>query len=133
MSSSIVENKYSKEKSFKFRGIQRNDFNDDEYNPNRLNNLFYEDCFQKKYDEIYNFILQNVISKYENISSCDMFYEDMDGNPDRVYYIRYNNDLSFKLKNKIHYSILEDIYSFCEKKNFPSVFNNITILLVKGR
>lgn len=128
---------YSKDKSFRFQGI---DFPKDDYVPNNSNDRVLSkfsienrivDDYEDSYTKIYNFILSNLIPKYNELVCCDIFHEDIEGNPSNEYRIKYGEDLSFTKRNDLHYKILEDINNFCVVSKFPSVFNNLTVLLIK--
>ena len=80
---------------------------------------------------IYKFILNNILSKYDVLSSCDLLHEDELGNPAIEFYIKYEDYLSFDERNLLNYNILEDIYNFCVASNFVSDFENISIFLVQ--
>ena len=84
------------------------------------------------FSKVYSFILQNIISKYDELTSCTMLHEDMEGNPNIIFNIKFNGDLSFSKRNALHTTILEEICQFCDSSNFPFIFDDISLLLVKG-
>lgn len=86
---------------------------------------------RNSYYFIYKFILNNILSKYDILSSCDLLHEDELGNPAIEFYIKYEDYLSFDERNLLNYEILEDIYNFCVASNFVSDFENISIFLVQ--
>ena len=87
----------------------------------------------KYYSKVYYFILNNIIPDYDELFSCIMLHEDIDGNSNIIFNIIFNNEMSFSKRNELHYNILEKICEFCDSSNFSHVFEEITILLVEGR
>lgn len=85
------------------------------------------------YSEVYLFILRNIISNNNELVSCDMVHEDMEGNPNIIFNIRFKNNLSFSKRKQLHFDILKEINEFCISSDFSFIFANITVLLVKGR
>lgn len=83
------------------------------------------------YYKIYKFILNNILSKYDVLFSCDLHHEDELGNPSIEFYIKYMDYLSFDERNILNYKILEEIYNFCVISKFVSSFENISIFLVQ--
>ena len=83
------------------------------------------------YDDIYKFILNNVIPQYDILYSCDFLHEDELGNLAIEFYIKYNGYLSFDERNILNYKILEDIYNFCVDSDFAQDFENLSIFLVQ--
>ena len=87
----------------------------------------------KSFSMIHEFILSEILPQYEELLTCDFFNEDIDGNPSNEYYIRFKKDLSIKKRNQLHYEILEKIYNYCKKNNFPLSFKKITLILTRVR
>lgn len=135
-SSADVKN-YSIGNPFKFQELLGSGIQNNNYNPKYLNDITYNNFVTENnqkfngYHRVYSFILDELIPKYDELFSCDIFYENIDDDPSIEYYIKFNEDLSFKERDDLHYSILEDINNFCIKSSISSVFKNIIILLVK--
>lgn len=89
--------------------------------------------FIHNYTVIYNFIIDNVLDEYDELDSCELFYEDEEGNPSIEYYIKYVGDLSFKQLNKLDYEILEKINDFCISSKLDDEFENMDVFLVRCR
>lgn len=88
--------------------------------------------FIHNYTLIYNFIIDNILDKYDELDSCEIFYEDEEGNPAIEYYIKYSGNLSFEQLNQLDYEILEKINNFCISSKFmDDEFENMNIFLVK--
>ena len=85
------------------------------------------------YSKVYSFILKNIISKYDELVSCTMLHEDIEGNPNIIFNIKFNGDLTFSKRDSLHTAILEKICQFCVSSDFSFIFDNITVLLIKGR
>lgn len=83
------------------------------------------------FSEVYSFILQNIISKYDELISCNMLHEDIEGNPAIEFFIKFDGNLSFKQRKGLTYNVLEDIYNFCIDSGFPQVFKEIPVFLIK--
>lgn len=84
------------------------------------------------YSKVYSFILKNIISKYDELVSCTMLHEDIEGNPNIIFNIKFNGDLTFSKRDSLHTAILEKICQFCVSSDFSFIFDNITVLLIKG-
>ena len=89
--------------------------------------------FIHNYTLIYNFIVDNILEEYKEFDSCEIFYEDEEGNPAAEYYITYTEDLSFEQLNKLDYEILDKINNFCDSSKFIDEFENMDVFLVKCR
>ncbi|WP_407412128.1 hypothetical protein [Methanobrevibacter sp.] len=87
--------------------------------------------FIHNYTIIYNFIIDNVLEQYDELDSCELFYEDEEGNPSIEYYLKYVGDLSFKQLNKLDYEILEKINDFCISSKLDEEFENMDVFLVR--
>ena len=85
------------------------------------------------YSKVYSFILKNIISKYDELVSCTMLHEDIEGNPNIIFNIKFNGDLTFSKRDSLHTAILEKICQFCVSSDFSFIFDNIAVLLIKGR
>lgn len=104
---------------------------------NYLNNLFNNhnniNDEESKYYMIYDYILSEIIPKYDEIYSCDMFHEDEDGYPCIRYYLRYDMKLTFEEREKIHHEILVELYDYSKKQNITREFMKTTIFMVERR
>ena len=89
--------------------------------------------FQDHYSKVYMFILRNIIPNHDELVSCDLAHEDMEGNPDIIFNIKFDEGLSFSKRSALHCTILEEICDFCVSSDFSYVFDDITVLLVRGR
>jgi len=78
--------------------------------------------------ELLNFINKTILSSYDILTKCDMRFNEK--NNTYEYYIYYDVDLTFHLRNQLNYEILEKIYKYCEKTNCTDFFNNISVFLV---
>ena len=88
--------------------------------------------FIHNYTLIYNFIVDNILKEYDVLDSCELFYEDEDGNPAIEYYIKYVGNLSFDQLKKLDYEILEKIDNFCISSKFiDDEFEKMDVFLVK--
>ena len=133
----VSEDFYNKD-AFQFSHVQ---FPKDEYVQADIENRvlakfipkFRETNSDVYYSKVYRFILRNIISNHEELVSCDWVHEDLQGNPDNIFNIKFDGNLSFSKRNELHYKILEEICNFCVSSDFSFVFDNITVILVKGR
>lgn len=82
----------------------------------------------KMHEKLLNFINKTILPLYDILTQCDMRFNEK--NNTYEYYIYYDVDLTFYLRNKLNYEILEKIYKYCEKTNCTDFFNNISVFLV---
>lgn len=137
MSLPISKERYSPD-NFQFNGVE---YPKDEYVQYDVNSRILSKFISKihrinSYDDyylkVYSFILSNIIPNHSDLASCNMLHEDMEGNPEIIFNIKFKGDVDFQDRNKLHYTILEEICDFCDSSNFSFVFDNITILLTRG-
>lgn len=83
------------------------------------------------YHDIYEFIINSIVSKSDILSSCNMIDEDEDGNPSIEFYIKYADDLTYAQRKKLTYEVLESLYNFCTISGFQDKFHDVSIFLVK--
>lgn len=89
-----------------------------------------EDIF---YVIVHQFILNSVIPNHEELASCNVSYEDLAGNPEILYSIKFKGDLSFSKWDGLHYIVREEISNFCDLLGFPFVPYEITVFLTQMR
>ena len=81
------------------------------------------------FERIEEFILREIIPKYDCLISVHRSNMDECGFPAIEFYIRYNVKLSFKQWKKLDGSVIEDIRNFCKKNGFDDVFDECTIFV----
>lgn len=86
----------------------------------------YEEHFMIK-----DFILDEIIPKYDELVSCDLYFENEVGKPAFEFYIRYKEKISYDERNIMFHDIVSDIYDFCVSSNLEDIFKTISIFLVR--
>ena len=127
----ISETPYG-DKNFSFNPIQYPKDEYIQYDVNhRLLSKFNSNNGQNSDDmhfsKVYSFILQNIISKYDELISCTMLHEDEKGNTSIEFFIKFDGRLSFKQRKKLTCDVLEDINNFCNDSGFPHLFKEISV------
>lgn len=81
------------------------------------------------FERIEEFILREVIPKYDCLISVHRSNQDECGVPAIEFYIRYNVKLSFKEWEKLDKKVIEDIRNFCLKNNLDEAYMECTIFI----
>lgn len=82
------------------------------------------------YETIENFILNEVIPKYECLTTVHRSHFDECGFPTIDFYIRYNVKLSFEDWEKLDAKVRNDIYAFCKNNGFYEAYRKCTIFVL---
>lgn len=135
MTPPIISESQYKPNNFQFNGIEypKDDYIQVDTNSrvlSKFNSTHAQNVNDKNFYEVYYFILNHIIPKYEELTSCNMLHEDIECKPSIIFSIRFKDTLEFPKRNNLHINILEEICEFCDSSNFSSVFEEITILLV---
>lgn len=80
---------------------------------------------------IYKFILEKILTKYDELISSHISFEDGIGNQFISFYIRYDCKLTFETSRKIKKKITREIYEFCKDLNIIDAFYEIPIFFAK--
>ncbi|WP_407423670.1 hypothetical protein [Methanobrevibacter sp.] len=81
------------------------------------------------FERIEEFILREIIPKYDCLISVHRSNIDECGFPTVDFYIRYNVKLSFKEWEKLDESVIEDIENFCKKNGIDDALDECTIFV----
>ena len=84
----------------------------------------------EEYYLIKKFILEEIISKYKNLATCDLYFEDEIGNSAFEYYIRTHVYLSYDIRKELLHDIITKVYEFCINLDLEDIFKTISIFLV---
>lgn len=89
---------------------------------------------QRIYEEYYlirDFILTGIVPKYDELSDCELCFEDETGNPSFEYFIKSKMELPYSKWDELTCEIISMIYEFCIHSNFEEIFKTISIFLVR--
>ena len=81
------------------------------------------------FERIENFILKEVIPKYECLTTVHRSYFDECGFPAIEFYIRYNVKLSFEQNQKLYSLVTEDIRTFCRNNDLWDAYEQCCFLI----
>lgn len=81
------------------------------------------------FERIEEFILREVIPKYDCLISVHRSNHDECGFPAIEFYIRYNVKLSFKDWENLDKKVIGDIRNFCKKNNLDDALAECTIFV----
>ena len=85
----------------------------------------------EEYYSILDFILRSIVPEYDELTDCELYFEDGVGNPAFEYYIKYNEDLPYRKWDELLSEIIAMIYEFCLNSNLEEIFKTISIFLVR--
>lgn len=100
--------------------------NDDEDLDYKLNYYSY-------YNQIHDFILEELIPEYDSLESCMRKNYDDEGNPAVEFLVYYNGQLTYSQRNALNDKIIHDFYEFCNASGFPIAFYDVSIFLIQNR
>lgn len=81
------------------------------------------------FERIGEFILREIIPKYDCLVSVHRSNIDEYGFPTIDFYIRYNVKLSFKEWEKLDENVIEDLRNFCKKNGLEEALDECTIFV----
>lgn len=84
-----------------------------------------------EYYSIRDFILTSIVPKYDELATCELYFEDEVGNPAFEYYIKSKVKLPYSKWDEMTSQIIALIYDFCLNSNLVETFKTISIFLVK--
>lgn len=90
--------------------------------------------FDYKYNPfvlINNFIIGDIIPRYNNLVECNLFKEDEYGDPTHDFYIRITGNLSFSEEKQLRKEIYGEIKKFADDLDYFDEFNEISIFLIR--
>lgn len=96
-----------------------------EYNP------YYEN--NRNYYRIKDFIIDNYFDKYPDFESCNIHFEDLEGNPTVEYYLKHKNKWSFEETRAVNKDILEGLYIFCQLNDLMQEFHVLSIFIMQSQ
>ena len=73
-----------------------------------------------------NFIISDIIPKFDNLVDCTLFKEDEYGEPINDYYIKFIGDLSFSDKKQLRKKIIKEIMEYANDLEFFEEFKEIS-------
>ena len=80
---------------------------------------------------INNFIISDIIPRYDNLVECNLFKEDEYGNPANEYYIRFVGNLSFSDEKQLRKNIRSEIKNYVNDLDYFDEFKEISIFLIR--
>ena len=87
-----------------------------------------------KYDSFVvfnNFIIDEIIPRYDNLVECNLFKEDEYGDPTYDFYIRIKGNLSFSEEKRLRKRIYDEIKKYANDLDYLNEFNEISIFLIR--
>ena len=81
------------------------------------------------FERIEEFILREIIPKYDCLISVHRSNVDECGFPTTDFYIRYNVKLSFKEWEKLDENVIDDLRNFCKKNGLEDALDECTIFV----
>ena len=81
------------------------------------------------FERIENYILKNVIPKYECLTTVHRSNHDECGFPSIEFYIRYNRKLSFEQNQRLDSLVTQDIRDFCKNNGLYDAFRDCCIFV----
>ena len=104
------------------------------YNNHHLEEYLQNIDFDYKYDSFVvfnNFIIDEIIPRYDNLVECNLFKEDEYGDPTYDFYIRIKGNLSFSEEKRLCKRIYDEIKKYAGDLDYLNEFNEISIFLIR--
>ncbi len=103
-------------------------------NNHNLKEYLHNIDFDYRYDPFVvfnNFIINEIIPRYNNLVECNLFKEDEYGDPTHDFYIRITENLSFSEEKQLRKRIYGEIKKYADDLDYLKEFNEISIFLIK--
>lgn len=83
-----------------------------------------------EYYNILEFIAEDILPKYEDLTSCELFFNNNES-PSFEYYVKCNDSLSFEERESLTRNLIDEIYDYCLSRHFEDIFKTIFVFLLK--
>ena len=84
----------------------------------------------REYFMILDFVLTEVISKYDELADCDLYFENEAGKPAFEFYVKSEEKLSYEKWDQLTFEIISMVHDFCAGSNLEDIFKTISIFLI---